>query len=86
MEMTCAQALDYYKENEPRGEYVLVIEGMDPLILEKEAQEAWEQMSVAEHVQMYMDQGMSKKDAMKAAAADRGVGKREIYQALLEEN
>ncbi len=83
MEMTCTQALDYYKENEPRGEYVLVIEGMDPRILKKEAQEVWEKMTVARHVQMYMDQGMSKKEAMKAAAADRGVGKREIYQALL---
>ena len=85
MEMTCTQALAYYKENDPRGEYVLVIQGVDPKALMQEAQEAWKQMSVTEHVSMYMDQGMSKKDAMKAAAADRGAGKREIYQALLEE-
>ena len=42
-------------------------------------------MTVSEHVTYYMDQGLSKKDAMKQAAKDRGVGKREIYQALLEE-
>ena len=85
VEMTCTQALAYYKENDPRGEYVLVIQGVDPQALLQEAQDAWKQMSVTEHVNMYMDQGMSKKDAMKAAAADRGAGKREIYQALLEE-
>lgn len=85
IEMTCTQALAYYKENDPRGEYVLVIQGVDPQALIQEAQDAWKQMSVTEHVNMYMDQGMSKKDAMKAAAADRGAGKREIYQALLEE-
>ena len=53
------------------------------LVQEKRA--SWEAMTVTEHTQMYIARGMSKKDAMKAAAADRGVGKREIYQALLEE-
>lgn len=85
LEMTCGEALEYYRSHEPRGEYVLVIEGQDPEVLVKEERAAWEQMSVTEHTEMYMAQGMSKKDAMKAAAADRGVGKREIYQALLEE-
>lgn len=85
LEMTCGEALEYYRSHEPRGEYVLVIKGQDPEVLVKEERAAWEQMSVTEHTEMYMAQGMSKKDAMKAAAADRGVGKREIYQALLEE-
>lgn len=85
LEMTCGEALEYYRSHEPRGEYVLVIKGQDPEVLVKEERAAWEQMSVTEHTEMYMAQGMSKKDAMKAAASDRGVGKREIYQALLEE-
>lgn len=84
VEMTCAQAQAYYKENEPRGEFVLVIEGLDPEILVREQRSAWESMTMTDHVQLYMDQGMSKKDAMKAVAADRGLGKRDVYQALLD--
>lgn len=84
VEMTCAQAQAYYKENEPRGEFVLVIEGLDPEVLVQEQRSAWESMTMTDHVQLYMDQGMSKKDAMKAVAADRGLGKRDVYQALLD--
>lgn len=84
-EMTCGEALEYYRSHEPRGEYVLVIEGLDPESLIRSQQAAWESMSITDHTRMYMDQGMSKKEAMKAVAADRGVGKREIYQALLDE-
>lgn len=84
-EMTCGEALEYYRCHEPRGEYVLVIEGMDPEALIRSQQAAWESMSITDHTRMYMDQGMNKKEAMKAVAADRGVGKREIYQALLDE-
>ena len=80
----CEEAIAYYKEQEPRGEFVLVIEGLDPQVLIDEAKAAWESMTMEEHVQMYIDQGMSKKDAMKAVAADRGIGKRDVYQALLE--
>ncbi len=86
MAMTAEQALDFYRNNEPRGEYVLVVEGLDPKALVHARQAEWERMSVSEHVRMYMDQGMSKKEAMKKAAADRGIGKREIYQALLNED
>lgn len=81
---TCEDAITYYKEQEPRGEFVLVIEGLDPQVLIDEAKAAWESMTMEEHVQMYMVQGMSKKDAMKAVASDRGIGKRDVYQALLE--
>lgn len=85
LEMTCPQALDYYRENEPRGEFVLVIEGLNPQVFVQEQRAVWEAMTVTDHVQMYVDQGLGKKDAMKAAAGDRGLGKRDIYQALLEE-
>lgn len=65
VQMTCRQALDYYKDQEPRGEFVLVIEGVNPEILLSEKRAAWESMSMIEHTQMYMDQGMNKKEAMK---------------------
>lgn len=68
----------------PKGEYVLVIEGRSPEELKKEAQKSFLSMSVAEHVESYLSKGMEKKDAMKQAAKDRGVSKRDIYNALLE--
>lgn len=85
MLVTFEQALKFYEENEPRGEYVLVIEGRSREEMKKEQQAQWEQMTVVEHVNLYLTQGMDKKEAMKAAAKDRGVSKREIYQQLLEE-
>lgn len=76
-------AIEYYQTNEPRGEYVLVIAGKSKETLVKESQQQWNTMSVASHVQMYIDNGMDKKEAMKAAAKDRGVSKRDIYNELL---
>lgn len=80
---TFGEAILYYDNNEPKGEYVLVIEGKDRAQIIKEQQAAWEDMSISDHVDMYIGQGMDKKEAMKAAAKDRGVSKRDIYQALL---
>ena len=79
---TLDQALEYYKTEEPRGEYVLVLEGKS---LEEKRQEeisSWENMSIEEHMAYYENQGMDEKSAMKQVAKDRGVGKREIYQYL----
>lgn len=81
---TLGKAIAYYEEEEPRGEYVLVIEGADRETLKEEEMLPFLEMTVPEHVQYYIDQGMDKKSAMKQVAKDRGVGKREIYQALLE--
>ena len=82
--MTLAQAVDYYRENDPRGEYVLVISGKSKEEVMQEEQSRWEDLSIEEHMQIYLDQDYSKKDAMKAVAKDRGVSKREIYQYLLK--
>ncbi len=84
-ETTLQEAIPYYEQNEPRGEYVLVLEGCSRQQMEQEAQDAWKEMSLKDHMKVYEDQGMNRKDAMKQVAKDRGVGKREIYQALLEE-
>lgn len=77
---TFDEAVDYYEANEPKGEYVLVIEGKSRAELVKEQQAQWESMSVTQHVDMYIAAGMDKKDAMKATAKDRGVSKRDIYE------
>ncbi len=76
---TFAEAIEYYEVNEPKGEYVLVIEGKQRSEIVAELRAQWESMSIVEHVDMYIEQGMDKKEAMKAAAKDRGVSKRDIY-------
>ena len=80
LRMTLAQAVAHYEVNDPRGEYVLVIEGASA---DEHEQAFWESMSVHEHVDHYIAQGMRKNDAIKAAAHDRGVPKNEIYQQVL---
>ncbi len=78
-----AAAVSYYEDNEPRGEYVLVLSGRNPEELAEENRQSFEAMSLEEHVAFYEEQGVSRKDAMKLAAKDRGVSKRDIYNALL---
>lgn len=80
---TLEDALRFYDENEPKGECVIVIEGRSFKELKEESRTEWQKLSIEEHVNMYIGQGMDKKDAMKAAAKDRGVSKQEIYKALL---
>ena len=77
---TLGEAISYYGDNEPRGEYVLVIEGRDPGEIERDRQKMWEDMSVEDHMALYLDAGMDRKEAMKKVASDRGVSKREIYE------
>ena len=83
--MTLASAIEYYAENEPRGEYVLVLAGADRAALEEEKRRNFEEMTLEEHMALYTDQGLSRKDAMKKVAADRGVSKREIYKNLVDQ-
>ncbi len=82
---TLGDAVRFYEENEPRGEYVLVIEGAEPGTAEKKKQEAWKSMTVPEHVALYEAQGLPRKDAMKKAAEDRGISRRDIYAELLKD-
>ncbi len=80
---TIGGAIAHYEEEDPRGEYVLVIEGRPAEEAAAEAAAGWQDISVAEHVQRYLDAGMDKKSAMRQAAKDRGMSRRDIYQALL---
>lgn len=79
-----AEACEYYQENAPKGECVLVIEGRSREELKAEEQEQWEQMPLEAHMEHYESQGMDHKSAMKRVAKDRGVSKRDIYRMLLE--
>ncbi len=80
---TLSNAVRYYTDNEPRGEYVLVIEGLDRQEIVRQKQEKWQEMSVEEHLALYVEQGIDRKDAIKLVAKDRGVPKREIYNMTL---
>lgn len=80
---TIESAISYYTENEPKGEFVLVIEGRNREEIKKEKQASFEEMPVSEHMEIYLSQGIDKKEAMKLVAKDRGVSKRDIYNMLL---
>lgn len=75
-------AILHYEENNPRGEYVLVVEGASQAATEEENE--WETMSIKEHVEKYIAEGMTSKEAIKKAAADRGMSKRDVYSEYHE--
>lgn len=80
---TLQGALEIYETKEPKGEYVLVIAGKSKAQVQEEKQAIYDDISIEDHMQQYLDAGMDKKEAMKAVAKDRGVSKRDIYNALL---
>lgn len=80
---TFSAAARYFLENNPKGEYVLVIEGIPREELTAKEQAKWDTLTISEHMEQYLSQGLNKKEAMKQVAKDRGVPKREIYQQLL---
>ena len=82
---TLSGAITYFEEVEPKGEFVLVLAGKDLKALQEEDQKAWEEMSIEEHMNLYINKGMDEKTAMKQVAKDRGVSKRDIY-AYLHQN
>lgn len=81
---TIEELLSCYENEKPLGECVLVIEGKSRKELKEAEAASWETVPVEEHMKIYEKQGMSRKDAMKQVAKDRGMSKREIYQMLLE--
>ena len=85
LQFTFGEAIDYYDTNEPRGEYVLVIAGKSKEELARENEAKWENLSLSEHMKIYLDKGSDKKQAMKSVAKDRGVSKRDIYNQIIQE-
>lgn len=79
---TLEEAVTYYEANTPKGECVLVLAGKSREQMQEEERKQWEEMTIEEHMEVYLKQGMDKKTAMKAVAKDRGVSKRDIYQYL----
>lgn len=77
-------AIEKYNEKEPKGEFVLVIEGKSQEEIKEEKRKQWEDMSIEEHMEYYVNQGNDKKAAMKLVAKDRGVSKRDIYNTLIK--
>jgi 16S rRNA (cytidine1402-2'-O)-methyltransferase len=77
------EAISYYKNQVPKGEFVLVIQGKSIQKLKEEAQQDWNSIPLSDHMAHYETQGISRKDAMKLVARDRGISKREVYSALL---
>ena len=82
---TLGHSASYYESTEPKGECVIIIEGLSREQMEQEARGKWESMSIEDHVGYYLSQGEDRKEAMKKAAKDRGVSKRDIYN-YLEQN
>lgn len=80
---TIEDLIAFYKDQKPLGECVLVIEGRSRKEMEQESQESWKDISIEEHMAIYENQGIARKEAMKMVAKDRGVTKRDIYQELL---
>lgn len=78
------EAVEYYKQNAPRGEYVLVIEGKSKEAIDKDERAKWDLLTIEEHIQKHMDEGINKKDAMKKVAKDRNMPKSEVYKHSLE--
>ena len=80
---TLASSVEFYSENIPKGEFVLVIEGKSREDIMKEKQASFDNMTSEEHLKSYIDKGIDKKEAMKLVAKDRGVSKRDIYNSLI---
>lgn len=81
---TIKALIEEYEETEPKGEHVLVIAGKTFKEKKDASIQSFLEMSIEEHMEMYLSKGMDKKEAMKAVAKDRGVSKRDIYDALIE--
>lgn len=81
---TLQGALGFYENREPKGECVIVMEGRSRREMKEEQQKSWEEMDLQEHMELYLHRGMNQKEAMKAVAKDRGIGKRDVYRMLLE--
>lgn len=83
---TIEELLVYYENEKPLGECVLVIEGLSRHEIEQEARKSWEEISIEEHMDIYENQGIQRKEAMKMVAKDRGLTKRDVYQYLIKKN
>ena len=80
--MSIEGAVEYYDKTQPRGEFVLIIDGKSEKEQLNETREKWAGSSLAEHLEYYVDLGLDKKEAMKKVASDLGISKRDVYNEL----
>jgi len=80
---TLDEAVARYENEPPKGEFVIILEGADERGLREDEIKCWEGISIQDHVRMYLDSGLDRKEAMKKVAEDRGISKREVYSSLL---
>ncbi len=78
------EAIDFYEKNAPKGEFVVMVEGVNEEELAEEQTHKWSSISLEEHVKLYMDEGMTKKEAISKVAADRGLSKRDVYNSCMK--
>jgi len=80
---TIDEAIEKYEKETPKGEFVLILEGEDQKLLDEAKITGWNEISLEDHVRRYTDNGLSKKEALKKVAEDRGISKRDVYNRLL---
>lgn len=78
------EAIDLYSEKQPKGEFVLIVEGQNRNIIEENKKNKFAEISIEEHVQTYIDAGLNKKDAIKRVADERGIIKRDVYNVVMK--
>lgn len=80
------EAIKTYALKEPRGEYVIVVQGKDEHDGKEEERKSWDEINIVQHYEMYIEEGCSRMDAMKKTATDRGISKREVFDMLKKTN
>ncbi len=80
--LTLSEAVSYYAETLPKGEFVLIVEGKSEDDIIKEEKEAWQDMSIREHFDLHIKNGIDEKEAMKLVAKERGIRKQDVYKEI----
>ncbi|MEG0371808.1 MAG: 16S rRNA (cytidine(1402)-2'-O)-methyltransferase [Clostridium sp.] len=84
LRLTISEAIEYYEINNPKGEFVLILQGLTIEEIEKERDEKFRELSIKDHLMQYIEKGTSKKDAIKLVAKERGIPKSEVYKESIE--
>lgn len=82
---TLDEAIAKYEAMPPKGEFVLILEGANGSEILEEEKKKWDELTLVQHVEFYLNQGMDKKAAIKKVSEDRGVSKREVYNSYIKE-
>lgn len=78
------ECIEKFTEQDPRGEFIVVLKGVSREKIEDEKKEKWQELSIREHIIVCMENGLSKKEAIKKVSKDRTLPKNEVYQEALD--